>query len=217
MASIIKAADRNRGISETAFNFEDMHVRADDYVRSVREQATKIVAEAQKQAEQIRKTAELEGLKAGRRAHEAEVAAETAKRMETLAPAIRAAVDELQTSKQAWLAHWERTAVGLASRIAARILRRELAADHELPVRLVRESLELAVGADGLTIVLHPGDLAKLGDSIDRVVREFARMGKIEVVGDERVAAGGCRIETRHGLIDQQLATQLERIENELT
>ena len=217
MASIIKAADRNRGISETAFNFDDMQSRGDDYVRQIREQATKIIAEAQKQAEQIRKAAELDGLKAGRRAHDAEVAAETAKRLETLAPAIRTAVDELQTSKQAWLSHWERTAVGLSSRIAERILRREMTADHELPVRLVRESLELAVGADGIQVVLNPADLARLGASVDRIVREFARMGRIDVVGDARVAEGGCRLETRHGSIDQQLATQLQRIEDELT
>jgi flagellar biosynthesis/type III secretory pathway protein FliH len=217
MASIIKAADRNRGISESAFNFDDMQTRADDYLRQVREQATRIVAEAQKQAEQIRKTAELEGLKAARRAHDAEVAAETAKRIETLAPALRAAVDELQASKQAWLAHWERTAVGLACRIAERIVRRELAADHELPLRLVRESLELAVGADGVRIALNPADAAKLGDAVGKITREFARMGTIDVAVDERIAPGGCRLETRHGVIDQQLATQLARIEEELT
>jgi flagellar assembly protein FliH len=217
MASIIKAGDRNKGVTASTFNFDDMQSRADDYVRQVREQAAKIVAEAQKQAEQIRKTAELEGLKAARRAHDAEVAADTAKRMETLAPALRTAVDELQISKQAWLAHWERTAVGLARRIAERILRRELAVDYELPLRLVRESLELAVGADGVQLVLNPADLAKLGASVDKLVREFSRMGKVDVVGDERVAPGGCRLETRHGSIDQQLATQLQRIEDELT
>jgi flagellar biosynthesis/type III secretory pathway protein FliH len=42
-------------------------------------------------------------------------------------------------------------------------------------------------------------------------------MGAIEAASDERVAPGGCRLETRHGLIDQQLATQLGRIEDELT
>jgi flagellar assembly protein FliH len=217
MASIIKAADRNKGVSGTAFNFDDMQTKADDYVRQVREQATKIIAEARMQADQLRKTAEVEGLKAARKAHEAEVAAETARRMETLAPALKAAVDELQNSKQAWLAHWERTAVGLANRIAERILRRELATDHELPLRLVRESLELAVGADGVRVILNPADLAKLGDAVSKMTREFARMGQIEVVGDERIAAGGCRLETRHGAIDQQLATQLQRIEEELT
>jgi flagellar assembly protein FliH len=217
MASIIKAADRNRGVSGTAFNFDDMQSRADDYVRQIREQATKIIADAQMQAEQIRKSAELEGLKTARRVHDAEVAADTAKRMETLAPMVRAAVDELLTSKQAWLAHWERTAVGLASRIAERILRREMTTDHELPIRLVRESLELAVGADGVQLLMNPADLARLGEAVAKLTREFARMGKIDVVGDERVAPGGCRLETRHGAIDQQLATQLKRIEEELT
>lgn len=217
MASIIKASDRNASVQRQAFNFDDMASHADAYVAQVREQATRIVVEAQKQAEQIRKQAEIEGLRAARETQRREVEAETGRRVATLLPAMRAAIDEWEKSKQAWLAHWERTAVRLAARIAERILRRELAAQPDLPTTLVRESLELAVGADGVRVLLNPDDLAALGTHVERLTHEFARCGTAELVADPRITPGGCRVETRHGSIDQQIETQLRRIEEELT
>jgi flagellar biosynthesis/type III secretory pathway protein FliH len=77
--------------------------------------------------------------------------------------------------------------------------------------------LELAVGDDEIRVLLNPHDLEHLQPGLKTIVHEFGRMGRVEMVGDERIAAGGCRLETRHGAIDQQLATQLKRIEEELT
>lgn len=217
MASIIKAADRNAAVQRTAFNFDDMASHADAYVAQVREQATRIVAEAHKQADQIRKAAEIEGLRAAKASQQAQVDAETGRRAATMLPALRATVDELEKSKQAWLAHWEQTGVTLASRIAERILRRELAEHPTLPVTLVRESLELAVGADGVRILMNPADLEHLRPQIEPLTREVSRLGRAELVADPRITAGGCRLETSHGSIDQQIEAQLKRIEEELT
>src|SRR4029079_5108883 len=104
--------------------------------------------------------------KAAQKQMQTKVEAETARRMETVLPAVRAAVDEFRRLKEAWLTHWETTGVGLATRIAGRILRRELATSPELPLELVRESLELAVAADGVRLLLNPQDLEPLGRQV---------------------------------------------------
>src|SRR5262249_33975802 len=159
MAAIIKHFDHGEGARTAAFNFDDLSHRADAYLAQVREQAGKILAEARTQAEQIRKQAEIDGLKAAQKQMQSQVAAETTKRMETVLPAVRAAIDEFRKSKHAWLTHWETTGVRLATRIAGRVLRRELAHDPKLPLTFVRESLELAVAADGLRLLMHPQDV----------------------------------------------------------
>ena len=38
-----------------------------------------------------------------------------------------------------------------------------------------------------------------------------------EIVADPAITLGGCRVETRFGIIDQQFEAQLKRIEEELT
>jgi flagellar biosynthesis/type III secretory pathway protein FliH len=42
-------------------------------------------------------------------------------------------------------------------------------------------------------------------------------LAELKFAGDPSITRGGCRLETRHGVIDQQLETQLARIEAELT
>lgn len=216
MATIIKTTTRDENVRPTAFNFDDMSAKANVYVQQVREQAAKIVADARKEAEQIRRQAEIDGLKAAQKQMQAQVEAETARRMQTVIPAVQAAVAELKSSKSAWQAHWEATGVRLATRIAERILRAQLPAAPELPLKLVREALELSIAADGIRVLLNPTDHQHLGKQIETLTKELTPTGGVEIVADERITAGGCKIETRHGSIDQQIATQLQRIEEEL-
>src|SRR5437762_1940780 len=201
MAVIIKSFDHREGVRTSAFNFDDLAHRADAYLGQVREQAAKIVAEARHQAEQIRKQAEIDGLKAAQKQMQTKVEIETGRRMQTVLPAVRSAVGEFLQLKQAWLTHWETIGVGLATRIAGRVLRRELAASPQLPQALIRESLELAVAADDLRLLLNPQDLEHLGGQAQTLVAELAPTGRVEIIGDQRIAAGGCRLETSHGSI----------------
>ena len=43
----------------------------------------------------------------------------------------------------------------------------------------------------------------------------MAGLGDAELVADPAITPGGCRVETRFGVIDQQFETQLARIEEE--
>jgi flagellar assembly protein FliH len=216
VASIIKSTDRNASFAAPAFNFDDMSNRAETYLKQVRADAAKLLGDAHREAEKIRKQAEIEGLKAAQKQLQAQAEAAAAKRMETVLPALRTAIAEWRNVRQAWLGHWEATGIRLATRIAERILRRELKSDPTLPVALVRESLELAVGDDGVRVLLNPQDVERLGPQVQAVIAELKPTGRPEVVADARIEVGGCRVETRFGAIDQQLSTQLRRIEEEL-
>ena len=105
----------------------------------------------------------------------------------------------------------------VAVAIAERVVRRELAAAPEITMALVREALELAAGSAELVLRLNPEDFNLLGDQAQRMAAELTRLGKVDVVADPAITKGGCRVDTRHGTIDQQLEVQLARIEAELT
>jgi flagellar assembly protein FliH len=217
MSSIIKATDRNRGIHGVAFNFEDMASSADVYLGKIRDQARQILAQAVEEAKGIRQRAEAEGRQAGQQAIETMVSEKVARQLDTVVPALQQAIGQIESSRPGWLAHWEQRAVHLAAAIAGRIVRRQLAADPRITVEWVREALELARGSSEMRILLHPDDHAALGGQIERLAGEFSRLGTTTISPDEQIARGGCRIETRHGAVDQQLEAQLARIEAELT
>jgi flagellar assembly protein FliH len=135
----------------------------------------------------------------------------------TLLPALGQAVAEIRHAKQAWLTHWEKSAVHVAAAIARRVIRRELSSHPEIAMVLVREALELAAGSSHVRLHLNPADRDALQPQIDALLQELSGLGRPEVVADPQISRGGCRVETRFGTIDQQLEAQLARIEEELS
>ena len=213
MPPLIRATDRNADAQAVAFSFDDMSTQVQRYLDEVRVEAAKIVARARADADAVRQQAEQEG----RRAAMAAVEQMVADRMSGVLPAIQQAIDEIRRAKHAWLKHWEVGAVHLAAAIAGRLVRRELSARPEITLDLVREALELAAGSGELRIHLNPADRDALGGQVQALCREFSALASTELVADETVAPGGCRVETRFGTIDQQFEAQLKRIEEELT
>lgn len=216
MPVVIKAADPQRVPQASRFNFDDMAQQAQTYLGQVRTQAEQIVLQARQEAENIRKQAEHEGRVAGQRAIDQLVEHQVGKQMESLLPALKQAVAELQQARHDWLVHWQERAVHVATAIAGRIVRREIAAAPQITLTLVKEALELAAGRPEVRLQLSPTDHQALGSQVRQLIAEVSKIGSVEVVADAAVSPGGCRMETRHGSIDQRIETQLERIEAEL-
>lgn len=216
MSTIIRANDKNRGVCGVPFNFDDMTDKAHRYLDQIRAEAGRILADAKQEADAIRRQAEAEGRRAGQEAFEQTVQKQLAGQLATLMPALKQTIRDIQHAKQAWLAHWERSAVHVAAAIARRIVRRELSRTPEITLTLVREALELAAGSSQLRIHLNPTDHETLASQVENLIRELSTLEATQLVADPEITPGGCRVETRFGVIDQQIEAQLARIEEEL-
>jgi flagellar assembly protein FliH len=212
MSNIIRATDRNATSQTVAFNFADMSGEANRYLEKVRGEAAAIVAQARREAAAVRQQAEREGRQAAMQSVEQVVRQQLA----TVLPALRQAIEDIGHAKQAWLRHWEASGVHVAAAIAQKVIRRELLRQPEIPVALIREALELASGSARLRLRLNPEDHKRIAGQVDLLVTELAKLAEAEVVPDPEITPGGCRVETRFGVIDQQFETQLKRIEEEL-
>lgn len=217
MSTVIRATDHNQGVQQPVFNFEDLTVQAERYLERVREEAKKIMVAAHKEADTIKRRAETEGHAAALKKVAEMTEQQLGQKLATLLPALTEVVRQIGFAKHAWLSHWEKSAVHLATAIAGRVVRREVAHQPELPLKLLGEALELAAGSAELRIHLHPTDRQTLGPQAEVLVRELAPLAKAEIVSDPEVSPGGCRVDTRLGIIDQRLESQLARIEEELS
>jgi flagellar biosynthesis/type III secretory pathway protein FliH len=56
-----------------------------------------------------------------------------------------------------------------------------------------------------------------MSGQVARLEEEFQVIGPAEIVANETISIGGCRVETVHGTVDQQFEAQLARISSELT
>lgn len=218
-----------RGVgAQVAFNYDDLRKQCDEYITQVTNQAQSIVAEANAQAGAIREQARAEGYASGQSQGLAQSgqlietkAAEIAKRkteehLKTVLPAMQAAVKELQIEKDRWVTHWETAVVRLSIAIAEKILRHEVHQRPELTVTMVSETLQIVAGHPNIKVHMHPEDIAQLQSCGHEMIQRLSALGDAALDPDERIGRGGCLIETRHGVIDGRIETQLNRIAAEL-
>jgi flagellar assembly protein FliH len=198
--------------SQVAFNFADMTAQAKQYLTQIRGEAVKIVAQAQQEAEAIRRQAEQDGRRAALQASEEIIRRQLA----SVLSALQQAVEEIHHSRQAWLTQWEASGIHVAAAIAQRVVRRELHAQPEISVALLREALELAAGSSTVRVHLNPADRQAMGGQIDAVLGALTGLGTPELIDDPTISRGGCRVDTQFGSIDQQFEAQIARIEEEL-
>ena len=137
-------------------------------------------------------------------------------KLETLLPALTTMIDRLEMAKQSFLQQWERSAVRVAEAIAAKAIDRQLPEMVDVPLRLLREALELGTGSTSVRIRLNKEDYEALKPQIDILIQEMTRSVPAEIVGDVSVSPGGCVLETPQGTIDNQIESRLARIEEEL-
>jgi flagellar assembly protein FliH len=219
MTTIIKAGmplTSGTGVRAVALELSDVKKQAEEYLAKAQQQANSLIEQAQQTAEVIRAKSQQEGQDAAREAIDQLLDEKIAQRLVTLQPALEQTVIELQRARQDWLAEWERGAVQLTTAIAARVVRREIEKKPEISTELIREALELATGFGQVKIHLNPQDHTALGSQVQTLAADLANLAPADIIADDSVTAGGCRVETQFGSIDQQIESQLERIAEEL-
>ena len=216
-STVIKASGPQRWTEHVPYRFDDFGRQTESYLEQVRVQAAAIIAEAQATAANIRKQAEEAGRQKAIDAARKILEEKVGKQLESLLPSLREAIEGVRQARADWMRTWEQNAIGLATAIASRVVRREIGRQPEIPLNWIREALELAAGAPKLTLRLNAADHETLAASLPKLLAEFRRLAQTEVVADPNVTPGGCRLETEFGAIDQQIETQLTRIQEELS
>jgi flagellar biosynthesis/type III secretory pathway protein FliH len=172
------------------------HDEARRIVESAQARARAIVEEAQQEAAAVRRRAHDEGWAGG--------LAEWESRLVEVGEQARRAVEDARPQL-----------VQLALRVAEKVLRRRLEEKPDAIVPMVEEALEAARGSRGGHLVLrvNPLDVPALEGFRRRLLDRDQRWQSLEVVAEEGMARGGCRIDTDFGTIDASVETQVAAIE----
>jgi flagellar assembly protein FliH len=122
--------------------------------------------------------------------------------------AVSKACEEFARERARYFAGVEAEVVKLALAIAGRVLHREVKLDPLLLTGVVRVALE-KVAEDSATVLRVPIDVAETWKQVFVASPESS----LQIVGDERLAAGQCVLETNVGRIELGVSAQLEEIE----
>jgi flagellar biosynthesis/type III secretory pathway protein FliH len=165
--------------------------RARQLLAAAEAQAAKLINDAERAAAELRLRAETEA--------RADAAAKIAVR----ALALRqheARADERALDRS----------VELARLLAERLLGESLRVAPEQVIALARQALSEARGARRITLVAHPEDAKLLEISLPNLGLDAAAV--VQVRADAARSRGNLRIETEIGVLDAELAPQLERL-----
>jgi flagellar assembly protein FliH len=152
----------------------------------------------------------------GRKQGRDEALAEQREALSELVGAMTQAVTELDGARLALEAESKTAVIRLAIAIAERVTKRLGVVDPAVGVANVDEALRLVVHSADVRIAVHPTQKATLEDALPRIRAKWPALKHVNLVEDESIAPGGCRIYSAGGEVDADLDLQLARITEEL-
>jgi len=167
-------------------------------------EARAIIAEA----ELLRDTAVEEGYAQGFATGRAEGLARMADGISAVEALVGALAGELESLPEALSA--ETGAIALE--VAARVVRAELTVHPERVLDVVRAAIRRATDRQRLTVHVNPDDLDLVREAGGEMLGRIGGIGRLDVVDDPRIPAGGCIVETAAGDVDARLQTQMARM-----
>jgi len=223
MATVLKGKyfleGENRGQTEI-FNWEDVAARAREYLNTVRQQADSILSAARQESEDIRIAALNSGIADGQvsLANSAQSMANNIanQRIASATQNVQTLCDQLEQATHQWLRQWQHETIPLAIAIAERLVRRQIDSDPSILLQWLRDSVRLVQGAHKVSLRMHPSDIELLGESLETTLQQLSNQINISLVPDESIQPRGLVLQTSESTIDQQLKTQLERLQEEL-
>lgn len=205
------------------FNYEtalaavvDAQAEAERIVQEARDEAARLGAEAQRNAEVVHAHAYTKGYAEGvaQARDEAEAAADA--RAEEHVAALRADVAafcEALVAEQAraWGAA-ERELRALALEIAERVIRAEVSVNPQVVLKITKQCLRRLEGEPNVRIRVNPAEVERLREHRDELLAMFEGLRNVEITEDRRVGIGGVQIETDAETVDARIETQLGEI-----
>lgn len=173
---------------------------------------SRVQKEIDRRWEQVSEKAEVagytKGLEEGRKeAYEAEL------------PRIREKVEkldylmrELDTFREKIFAANEVFLMDLIAQVAGMVALKEVSVDSDYLRRLVTALLQQVGTKEDLKIFLSNQDHANAESLFQALQKEFGKLSNTTIEVSEEIPVGGCRIETRFGVVDASVSTQIENV-----
>ncbi|MEJ5250254.1 MAG: type III secretion system stator protein SctL [Chthonomonadetes bacterium] len=179
-------------------------------------EAKRVLAEAHRQAEQMRQDAVRKGYADGLQIGREEGLREYQQAIDALRQEVQKLVDALLAERQRLWEEMEPQILDMVLDIARKVLREEIQARREATLSIIKHALRRVADTEHVRIRVHPDDLQIAREHREDFLAVCDGVKQIEIVDDQRVGGGGCIIETPSGTIDASLRTQMQSVEKVL-
>ncbi|MEA3402279.1 MAG: FliH/SctL family protein [Armatimonadota bacterium] len=181
-----------------------------------RQEAERLVEQAQREAADIRRQAREEAIREARGRLAEALRATVGEQVKAFEEAREALLAQMRAAAATQADDLEREVAGLVAQMAAKIVRRTVEEDETVVLDVVRDTIAEAAGAARLTIHVTPAQEPLVREAQAELLSAAEGAQELHIVADDAVGAGGCIVETGRGRFDARVETQLEMLEDEL-
>ena len=125
-------------------------------------------------------------------------------------------IEEVSRLRATLLQNSTQDMLRLVLSIARQVIHGEVSLNRELILTTIDKALRAAVRSDHYHIKVHPEDLALVTEKKPLFITSINGLESITVEGDQKVAQGGCLVESDLGAVDATIEGQLEEIRRTL-
>jgi flagellar assembly protein FliH len=223
---LIKSANAPTTLSP--FSLKDVEEHARLILLRTRGRAEQLLIEAQAEGEKIKAQAKAdghaegsragfaEGTAAGQKAGHQQALAEHGAALTTLVNALTTLSSELNGSRHQLEEEAANAVVQLALSIARKVTKLQGERDPAVVLANVDAAARLVIRDADVRLSLHPSQRQTLVDALPALKQQWPSLAHVELVDDQTLLPGGCRIRTRGGLIDADLNRQIDQIAQDL-
>lgn len=164
-----------------------------------------LISRAQEEAESIKETAAKEGYRAGLEQAENDISL------------LRAKIADFVSAKKEVFEYIAPDILEISVDIARKIIKREVEQNPQVILDSIVDVMKtLSKEEPRITVKLNPLQVDLVKTELPEYISSMGIEAKINVVGDESIAEGGCILNTNNGIVDASLDTQLEIIKEAL-
>lgn len=223
--AVIKNIQSDRLLkSAIVLDLGDLKNQGERLLKQARTEAENIVKDAQREADRLigeaSEKGHEEGLKQGIEAGRLQGAAEAREQV------LEEYTDVLKTLQDRWietLNSWEseRREMLLTAReeiltfaflLAEKIVHRVIEFNPDVVQDQVDAALRLITTPTSVCVAINPQDREVLEDALPNILERIRTLEHIELIEDEAMMRGGCRVLTKGGEVDATIDTQFSRI-----
>ncbi|SHF37314.1 flagellar assembly protein FliH [Desulforamulus putei DSM 12395] len=198
---------------------ESGHPTPEELLMMARQQAAEMIARARREAAEIIEQARAEAALSARQIKEQarqdgwqEGITASEKEAEEIRRQAREVLFQAQDTFRHTLEKMESEIVDLAVDIAERVVMTQLAVEPQTVMEIARECMELVKNRPLVNIYVNHADLAIIEQGKNQLLQGLPGKVELNVLVDNGIKPGGCRIETDQGQVDATLETRWQEV-----
>lgn len=214
----LKKVEEELKINQT--ELESIKIQSEEIKLKTQEEIKNILSDAEKQANEIKESAQKngydEGFEKGYHDGLAKAKSEIEQKFSTLITNLQSIVQSAIEEKNKIINSTEDDIIELSTAIAKKIINNEISTNKESIISLVKEAIKKLEDKEKITIYTHPSDLDLIKSHREEFKELVDTIDSFHILPDELLEPGECRLESKSEIIDTDINYQLGEIKKKL-